>query len=184
MDNGTFTALEQDKDNNGSIVTESEGPATLNTVFNNTNHAITITIKRLHNKSPLGQFKETIVYITDILSDSCEFELYPEWRHSTGEIHYHGAIKIVDYIKWLKSTLPSLKRLGFNCIKKMDNPKKWYEYCNKELHIAKALILDITMPIRKQVVRIKSKNKRGKQYVAYKDWTLPVYKKEYLSDSE
>lgn len=123
-------------------------------------HAITITFKRLHCKSPFGQFKETAPAITKLLHRSCRFELFPEWRHATGDIHYHGIIWIVDTIKWLKQTLPSLKGHGFVLIKKIDNYSKWEEYCIKERGVANGILPDqITLPINK-VIEVVRKQKK------------------------
>lgn len=123
-------------------------------------YAITLTFKKLHCKSPYGQFKETAPAITKLLHRSCKFELFPEWRHATGDIHYHGIIRIVDHIKWLKQTLPSLKGHGFILIKKIDNKSKWDEYCKKERDISKGILPDqITLPIDR-VVEVVRKHKK------------------------
>lgn len=113
-------------------------------------YALTMTFKYLKCKTPQGQFRETIQYLTKILNRSCEFVLYPEWRHTTGHIHYHGTIIIKDMIKYFKSTLPALKGLGFILIKKIDDKDKWDKYCTKEKYIAEG-ILGIKLPISCQL---------------------------------
>lgn len=115
-------------------------------------YALTVTFKYLHCKSPKGQFKETAPYLTKLLSRSTEFWIIPEFRHTTGDIHYHGVIKIKDYIKWHKSTLPSLKSLGFICIKLIHKDKYdgWEEYCKEEIYIAKGLLGDY-FPLRSKI---------------------------------
>lgn len=123
-------------------------------------YAITITFKTLHCKSPYGQFKETAPAITKLLNRSCTFELFPEWRHCTGDIHYHGVIQIKDYIKWLKQTLPSLKSHGFILIKKIDNRPKWNEYCEKERKISRGILPEqITLPINRVVEVVRKQRK-------------------------
>jgi hypothetical protein len=124
-------------------------------------YAVTITFKRLVLKTPFGQFKETAPYLTKLLQECADFELYPEWRHTTGDIHYHGCIFIWDFVKWFKRVLPSLKNQGFLLLKKIDKPDKWLTYCKKEVHIAKQIIPEqITLPIDKQIMVSKIKNKR------------------------
>lgn len=143
------------------------------------NYAITITFKRLLSKSAFGMFKETAPVVTRILHPSTKYELYPEWRHTTGEIHYHGKIVITDYIKWFKSTLPMLKRLGYCCIKKVDNMEKWDKYLKKEMYIANA-ISPLPLPITKQVLIVKSK----KQMPKAQDLSVYEILKQYNEDPE
>lgn len=142
-------------------------------------YAITVTFKRLFSKSALGMFKETAPVLTRILHQSTSYELYPEWRHTTGDIHYHGKVVIKDYIKWFKSTLPYLKRLGFCLIKKIDNMEKWDNYLKKEQYIAKA-ISPLPLPITKQVLIVKSK----KQMPKAKDLSVYEILKQYNEDEE
>lgn len=126
-------------------------------------YALTITFKHLHTKSPKGMFKETAPYLTKLLNRSTIFSIVPEFRHTTGDIHYHGVIQITDYIKWHKDTLPSLKRLGYVCIKMIggkscvlkrsyyDMFKGWEKYYTKEIDIARGLLGDY-FPITKEIV--------------------------------
>ena len=125
-------------------------------------YAITLTFKYLKCNSPKGQFRETIQYLTKTLNRSCKYELYPEWRHTTGHIHYHGTIWIVDMIKYFKQTLPTLKSMGFILIKKIDNKDKWDTYCKKEKHIAEG-ILGIEIPINSVIEYkpVKTKTLKG-----------------------
>lgn len=129
-------------------------------------YAITITFKHLHTKSPKGMFKETAPYLTKLLSRSTTFSLVIEFRHETGDAHYHGVIQITDYIKWHRDTLPSLKRLGFVCIKVIgcslykrrytDMFKGWEKYYTKEIDIARGLLGDY-FPLTK-VIEFKPKD--------------------------
>lgn len=120
----------------------AENLAYNNEVKKSQEYAITITFKHLHCKSPKGMFKETSPYLTKLLSRSTNFSIIPEFRHTTGDIHYHGIISIVDYIKWHKSTLPSLKSLGYLCIKPLKNDLKdgWVKYYHKEIDIANSIL--------------------------------------------
>lgn len=122
-------------------------------------YAITITFGYLKCKTPQGQFMETIGYITKILNRSCEFRIWPEWRVTTGHIHYHGTVWIKDKIKWFKDTIPKLNSLGYKLIKKIDDESKWETYCKKEENIAKD-ILSIEIPINKPII-YKSKHKKS-----------------------
>lgn len=118
-------------------------------------YAVTITFKHLHCKSPKGMFKETSPYLTKLLARSTTFSLVAEFRAETGDIHYHGVIRIKDFIKWHRDTLPNLKRLGFICIKKIGGKsckfmKKsyeeiydgWVKYYTKEIDVARGLLGD------------------------------------------
>lgn len=119
-------------------------------------YALTLTFKYLQNKTPKGQFKETIVYLTKLLNRSTKYKLWPEWRRTSGDIHYHGVVEIKDDIKWFKETLPRLKLQGYLLIKKIDNLDKWLFYCQKDAIIASG-ILEINVPI---VDMIKEDDKR------------------------
>lgn len=123
-------------------------------------YAITITFGYLRCKTPQGQFKETIPYLTKILNRSCEFQIWPEWRVTTGHIHYHGTVVIKDKIKWFKETVPQLGSLGFKLIKKIDDKTKWETYCKKEEDIAKG-ILQIPIPIN-SIIKYTPKQKSHK----------------------
>lgn len=122
-----------------------------NVVLYSEPYAITITFGYLKCKTPGGQFKETISYLTKILDRSCDFKLWPEWRTTTGHIHYHGVVWIKDKIKWFKETLPKISSLGFKLLKKIDNEDKWQKYCVKEQNIAES-ILGISIPITKPII--------------------------------
>lgn len=121
-------------------------------------YAITLTFEYLHSKTLIGQLKDTLPIVTEILHKSTIFQLWPEWRMTNGSIHYHGTICIVDKLKWLKATLPSLKRQGFIMIKKIDNMEKWITYCKKEQEVAEGVLKiplsskNISLPIIKRVV--------------------------------
>lgn len=122
-------------------------------------YAITITYKSLNNKTPYGQFRETAPYITSLLAKSTTFKIVPEWRITNGSIHYHGTINIVDRIKWLKQTLPSIKSLGFLLVKPIDNNDKWESYLAKELDIARGIVKELSFPLDKEVYIEKKKKK-------------------------
>lgn len=138
-----------------------------NKVMSKVDYALTITYKHLHCKTPKGMFKETAPYLTKLLNRSTEFSLYCEFRHNTGALHWHGVIRIIDHIKWHKQTLPSLKSLGFICIKMIgkthdlnrrykDAMEGWINYCSKEIEIAKGLLGDF-FPLTK-VIEFKKKD--------------------------
>ena len=113
-------------------------------------YAITITFKEIHSKTPKGQFKETYKTVCRILAQSTDFEIYPEYRLLSGEIHYHGTIDIKDNIKWLKATLRQLKGLGFCKLKKIDDLQGWLKYCEKEMSQSQELI-GLKLPIKNEM---------------------------------
>jgi len=114
-------------------------------------YAYTQTFKCLRNKRPRAQFKETIVFLTKTLARSCLYTIIPEWRYTTGEIHYHGILCIKDSIKWFKQTLPTLRYQGYICLKPIDNLEKWIDYIVKQAYIAEG-ILTMDMPISQEMV--------------------------------
>lgn len=123
-------------------------------------YAFTVTYKAHRRLTAQGQFNDTIPYLTKLLNESTEFKLIPEWRMTTGDIHYHGILQIVDPIKWIKHTIRALKRLGFILIKPIDNLDKWTKYYTKEENIARAIVGDgITLPITKVIEVMKVKRK-------------------------
>jgi len=102
--------------------------------------AITITFAVLRSRFPKQQFNETITFVTRLLKQSCDFIIVPEWRLSTGAIHYHGTVSIFDRIKWHKQTLPSLTNVGFCKFKPIDNYDKWSGYLAKEQCVAQGIL--------------------------------------------
>lgn len=142
MDNGNPPAPEQTVQSNVEHNKKVESK---------TYYALTITYKYLHCKTPRGQFYEVIPYTTKLLSQSTFFELVPEFRITNGSIHCHCIIQIKDRIKWLKSTLPSLKRLGFYLVKPIDNLTKWRQYIEKEIDVIQSIV-SVPIPIDTQII--------------------------------
>lgn len=115
--------------------------------------AITITFKDIrHGAGPKTQFKESYYWLASTLEASTDYEMYPEWRMVSGTIHYHGVIIIKDKIKWLRQTLPRLKRNGFIKIKPVREFMGWIEYCSKEAKEAKE-ILNVTLPMKNGCIK-------------------------------
>jgi len=120
------------------------------------NYAITITFATLRSNFPKQQFRETITYVTKTLKQSTSFIIVPEWRITNGSIHYHGTIHIFDKVKWYKSTLPSLKKMGYCLIKKIDNYDKWNSYLAKEQCVAQGILgEDYFLPIYRYIENTK-----------------------------
>lgn len=145
-------------------------------------YALTVTFKRLHCKTPRAQYWETICELTKTLSRSTKYCLVPEWRlagSNPGSIHYHGTIMIFDRVKWLKQTLPSIKRLGFICIKpiKKEGLKGWNKYFTKEIEIAEQIV-GHPMPIEEVMQRLKVSD--TKTYYSIDDYIIT----ECLSEPE
>lgn len=146
-----------------------------------TNYALTVTFKSLHCKSPRGQFYETIFEVTALMNRSTTFELMPEYRITNGSIHYHITFQIKDRVKWLKSTLPSLKRLGFVLVKPIDNLTKWNDYITKEQKIAEDILPEFKghFPIKTMLKRVKE---RGlKKYYSLDDYIIQCLETENQS---
>lgn len=108
-------------------------------------YGITITFKKpleLSHK-PFHQYNYTRVFISKILGQSCvDFRIIPEFTVA-GRIHYHGILKIRKFPKWIKDTLPSLRKLGFCKIenfKKPENMERWTTYMYKSLDDTKTIL--------------------------------------------
>lgn len=142
MDNGNSPPLEQ---------TVQDNKAYNKKVESKTKYALTITYKYLHCRTPRGQFYEVIPYTTKLLQKSTFFELVPEFRITNGSIHCHCIIEIRDRIKWLKQTLPGLKRLGFYLVKPIDNLEKWKKYIEKEVDVIQSIV-PYPMPITTEII--------------------------------
>jgi len=142
-------------------------------------YALTVTFKRLHCKTPRAQYWETICDLTKTLNRSTLFCIVPEWRTTDGSIHYHGTVKIYDRIKWLKQTLPAIKRLGFVCIKpiKKDGMKGWHKYFTKEIEIAESIV-GHPMPVEEIITRVKVSD--TKSYYSIDDYIV----EECLSEED
>lgn len=97
-------------------------------------HGITITFNKPLEltMSPRAQYNYTRVILSKLLNISTfDFALVPEFTLA-GRIHYHGILKIKNFAKWVKDTLPPLRRLGFI---KLENKIsiKWTQYIYKSL---------------------------------------------------
>lgn len=90
--------------------------------------------------------QDTATAITDYMSyygvklriivDDCQFELLPELSKK-GRLHYHGTIlfsRVVDIANFYYS-LPSFTDRMTICIKEIDDPAVWNDYCTKQRHI-------------------------------------------------
>lgn len=146
------------------------------------NYALTITFKYLQCKTPRGQFGETVPFITKLLHQSTIFSLMPEWRHTSGQIHMHCIIKIKDHVKWLKQTLPTLKRQGYILVKPIDDELKWMSYMTKEIDIAKSIIPDCTFPIEKPIKIVKHKDLKTRNL--FDDYILNVVNEQSVQGQE
>lgn len=143
------------------------------TVESKTEYAFTMTFKRLNCKTPRGQFYETAPYLTKVLERSTSFSIMPEWRHTTGDIHFHGILRIYDMIKWLKQTLPTLKSMGFLLLKPLKEKGKegWNDYYNKEIIIAEGILPSVPLPIESRIYKLVNK-KDLKTYSVMDDYIL------------
>lgn len=114
--------------------------------------AYTQTFQRIPFAGPRKQFVETAPFVTKILARSTGFVLVPEWRTTTGDIHYHGVIVVKDRVKWFKSTRGTLKTQGFMLLKKVDDMERWIQYIAKQAADAEQ-ITGLTMPIDDVVIK-------------------------------
>lgn len=112
--------------------------------------------KIFNGKRPKFQYNDTIHYIR--LIDKCGYyRMYPE-LNLQGNIHYHGVVQVLDFYKWYKSVLPSLKLNGFVCIKASPD-SKWDDYIKKDQELMEKL-LNIKLPLIWSEAEKKNKQKR------------------------
>lgn len=97
---------------------------------------------------------------------SKHFSLWPEFSPYNDRLHYHGIIRIDDFIKWYRYSKPMIKRLGFIKIDKIKTFKdhlKFIIYSTKEYNL-KGLRRDfvrLTPGSKKaKVLRVKNKNNK------------------------
>lgn len=74
-----------------------------------------------------------------------EYTIYPEFDLA-GRLHYHGIVRIINKVQWYKITCPTLKRLGFICVKPKPDDK-WKAYIEKEWEITRQ-VLKLDSPIQ------------------------------------
>lgn len=108
-------------------------------------YGITITFQKpleLTSK-PFSQYNYTRVIVSKLLGQSCvDFRAMPEFTIA-GRIHYHGLLKIKNFAKWVKLTLPSLRRLGYckiESFKAPENLERWTTYMYKSKDDTKMIL--------------------------------------------
>lgn len=108
-------------------------------------YGITITFRSPLESTtkPFHQYNYTRVIISRILGQSCvDFSIIPEFTVA-GRIHYHGILKIRKFVKWVKTTLPSLRKLGFckiETFKSLENKTRWEFYMTKSIEDTKEIL--------------------------------------------
>jgi len=108
-------------------------------------YAITITLKDywIKDKDVSQAFfilKNKIIRILRRCS-KC-FTIVAELSPLTSRLHFHGTLTIDDFVKWHKSSLNALRRLGHICVKKIKSMVKlmdWTEYITKDIPITEAV---------------------------------------------
>lgn len=90
---------------------------------------------------PRGQYYYTRVILSKYLGESCDdFVIYPEFTIQ-GRIHYHGILTIINYVRWVRDTLPRLRKLGYVKMESFkDNPDNWITYMKKSLTETKEIL--------------------------------------------
>jgi len=95
-------------------------------------------------------FRDDSILIQRLLNlVSQHYIVVPEFD-DTSRLHYHGVLRMDDWVKWHKSVCKRLgKELGFIKIKPINNNKDhigWLCYVYKHWHISKA-VLKLEYPI-------------------------------------
>jgi len=101
------------------------------------------------NKLAFRQSADTLKQIKGFLHEigqclkSAKVEVATE-ASQLGRIHFHGRIIINSFTDWL-TELPLLMQLGTVCIKEIEHPETWFEYCYKQSHIWKPFFSDTNL---------------------------------------
>jgi len=97
--------------------------------------AFTQTFSKIHTHKPLSQFNETAPHLCKTLGRmGVLYVIFPEFRLLTGDIHYHGVLKVIDKVRYQKNRY-ELKRYGYTCFKFIDNIDKWISYITKDYEV-------------------------------------------------
>lgn len=108
-------------------------------------YGITITFKNPLEltHTPKSMYYYTRVIISKYMGESTiDFRLMPEFTIQ-GRIHYHGIFKIYKFNKWVKTTLPRLRNLGYckiETFKESTNKTRWTDYMYKNTNETKNIL--------------------------------------------
>lgn len=102
--------------------------------FNKYPIAMTQTVREQYHlqkvPSPYAQHKEVWSAMESLLRfGKVDYIIWPDLT-LTGQIHYHGFIKVNDQLQFHKMVYMMKKRFGYNLFKLIDNVPKWQEYCD------------------------------------------------------
>lgn len=119
------------------------------------NYAITISPpKRTHIQSNTISYSSDKMVIELALRRQM-FSLWPELSDEDERLHYHGTVRIKNYLDWDRRARHILKRLGYIKVKRLRSFRdhlKWILYCTKDRCIYPRLI-----PRRKKKVMMNKK---------------------------
>lgn len=130
-----------------------------------------------HQHTPRYQLTNYINLLRRLRNLSKKIIISPE-LHVNGTIHFHITIWLlkINLGSFYKSVLPSLKYKGFVCVKKIDDLKRWVEYCLKDTKLMEE-ILECKLPITEDsniLQKFRNHTKRCKKL--YKDMEKGEYK--------
>lgn len=98
----------------------------------------------------IKQYEKGLQLIVKFLKDCSDvYTLYPE-MHASGQIHFHGFVKIKDRFNYYKNLCRYQAEVGFITMVDIDDPIKWLEYCNKDVSLMQELIPDYPIPINRE----------------------------------
>lgn len=137
--------------------------------------AIDITYHPKYDVYPLHQRIHILrnKIIRRVRRASKNFVFCAEFGDENGRLHFHGYVIVHDKIKWIKSTLPGLKRdIGHIYIKKIYDMAGRLEYMLKDVDTSVGVINDMDV-VRKafftqddKADKIRIKNDKDKSLVA------------------
>lgn len=122
---------------------------------------------------------------------SKQFVLYPELDFK-GRLHYHGIVLIHDQIKWYKKVMPSIKIIGFICLKELPKTKdrlNWLTYCMKEWGMTRELLGRVRGELAEPIMPSHSRTHRRKSKQLHVDpepisEDVTEWIKKYVNESQ
>lgn len=117
------------------------------------NFAITVTLRPdLAVGSVSRQLYNTYPEIQRIIKRyiQCDkYHIYPEFNKNLG-LHYHGILYMAKISDVIRRKHLFTNNLGYSLIKPLENYKKWFDYCTKDLNISNVVFNHLSFPLNQE----------------------------------